>query len=96
MIYARASLDGEAFLIKIDEERPEPDGEHTYYPLSFLHESSGMSREDMTTEFTQPEDILGDYGFAEDLGDFRYRLFGRPPADPIIRDLPPPEAPDGS
>ncbi len=91
MIYARVSLDGEAFLIKIDEQRGEADGMITYYPLAFLHESSGLRREDMTTEYRDPEAVLADYGFAEDLVDFYRRLYGRTPADPIIRDLPVPD-----
>jgi hypothetical protein len=91
MIYARASLDGELFLIKINDEEGEADGGTTYYPLSFLHESSGLRREDMTTEFTQPSEVLADYGFAEDLVEFYRRLYGRAPADPIIRDFPVPE-----
>jgi hypothetical protein len=96
MIYARVSLDGEAFLIGIDDERPETEDGVTFYPLSFLHESSGMRFEDAEAESTQPDEVIANYGFKGSLTGFYWKLYGRAPADSAVQELPAPEAPDGS
>lgn len=78
MIEARVSLDGEAFAVSIDDESPEPDGGHTYYPLTIRHESSSMERAELMADSKDPKLVFIQYGFAEDLFEFYRRLFGRP------------------
>ena len=90
MIYGRVSLDGEAFLIKIDETMAESDGGYTYYPMEILHESSGLRREDLSSQYNQPEEVYADYGFAEDLAEFYRRLYGRGPEATRFEVLDPP------